>query len=212
VGSQSLEKYDFLYNSTGQLIRLISSGTFANNVISTSDSLIYNAQEKLIKLERTTKYATGPDVKITISDITYQNDGALAAFTYGKTFKLSLGTGYCSGNTSSSECTRFEYQLNTQGGVPNVLIKHSLTGSIINQIEFSDIRTGGGGGGNDCFDCSRSLDSYYFHPLMLASPQIKQGSDLLSVYMIDWWIQGTGQPTTNITKNEYLYFNFTYGL
>jgi hypothetical protein len=212
VGSQSVEKYDFLYNSTGQLIRLLSSGTFASNVVSTSDSLIYNAQDKLTKLERTTKNTTGANVK-TSYNIAYQNDGALSSFSSSPSnqYELDLGTstggggGYCPNNINSNECTRFRE--NTQSGPGEngtVLIKHYLTGSIVSQVQFRDTRSS-----------SDDLDSYNFHPLMLMSSQFKQGRDLLSVYMIDWWIPGPRQNNNsgnNNNNNKYLNINFTYGL
>lgn len=218
VGSSSVEKYDFLYNSTGQLIRLISSGTFANNVVSTSDSLIYNAQEKLTKLERTTKNTTGANVK-TNYNTAYNNDGALSSFSSSPSnqYELDLGTstsgggGYCPNNISSNECTRFRENYlpnpNPGGSSENatVLIGHNLSGSILSQVQFRNTRSS-----------SEESDSYNFHPLMLVSSQFKQGRDLLSVYMIDWWLPGPRQTSSsannNNPNNKYLNFNFIYGL
>jgi hypothetical protein len=209
VGSQSVERYDFLYNSMGQLIRLISSGTFANNVVSTSDSLIYNAQERLAKLERTTKSTTGANVKTTYST-TYQNDAlySISLPIIGSspfTFNFDPGTGYCPNNTSSNECTRFRenYQA-SQGENASVLIKHNLSGSILSQVQFRNTR-----------NISEESDFYNFHPLMVLSSEIKQGRDLLAVYMIDWWLPGPRQNSNsgnNSTNNKYLNFNFIYGL
>lgn len=203
VGSQSVEKYDFLYNSAGQLIRLISSGTFANNIVSTSDSLIYNTEGRLIKFERTFNFTIGPKTKQTINNFTYPN-GTLSAFTYNNIneYMLVVGTGYCPNNKSSTACTRYQYTEPGTNKTPYVRITHNQTGTIVNRTEFDN--TGG------CDGCSLGGDAYNFHPLMLVSSVIIQGNDLLSVYMIDWWIPGN--ETIGISsKNESVSFNFLYG-
>lgn len=209
-----LEKYVFEYNGAGNLVKLISTGTFANNIVKTIDTLYYDTQNRITRLERSLFNGAGVKTQVSINPITYLGDGTLDAFSYnGKPVKQDLGQGYCENDKSTINCTRYDFGTGGPNqGFPTVLFKRELTGTLIDKIEFADNRTGGGNSGNDCYDCNRELDEYYIHPMMMLKSYFNNGDDLFVVYMIDWWITGSGTPTTNIKKNDIVNFNFNYGL
>ena len=78
------------------------------------------------------------------------------------------------------------------------------------QTTITDLRYGRGSP-NQC-DCSRELDSYYLHPLMILRDVVPQGGTLLWVYAVDWWKPGTAQVQlgNNFTKNDVVQLNFNY--
>ena len=66
--------------------------------------------------------------------------------------------------------------------------------------------------------CSKWIDTFYFHPLMLLKEQLPQaqfenekklGDALLYIYMIDWWQPISTQESSN---NETVTFTYKYGL
>lgn len=214
-----LEKYEFEYNAAGNLVKLTSTGTFTGAIVKTVDTLYYNAQSKVSRVDRSLYNNTGVKTQITISPIIYLTDGTLDGFNYKSIpIKQDLGQlgggGYCPNDKSTSNCTRYDFGIGGPGqGAPNVLVKRELTGTLIDKIEFADLRFGGNDN-TSCNDntCTRSMDDYYLHPIMLLKSYFNNGDDLFVIYMIDWWTPGSGTLTTNIKKNDIVDFNFNYGL
>lgn len=213
-----LEKYVFEYNGAGNLVKLTSTGSFANNIVKTVDTLYYNTQNRVSRLDRSLYSNAGAKTQISINPITYLSDGTLGEFSYNsKPVSQNLGEngggGYCDNDKSSSNCTRYEYSVlppkpSGPNPTPTVLFKRELTGTLVDKIEFADNRTGGG----TCYDCNRAMDDFYLHPMMLLKSYFNNGDDLLVIYMVDWWSPGIGNPTANIQKNDIVDFNFNYGL
>lgn len=202
-----LEKYVFEYNGAGNLVKLTSTGTFANNIIKTVDTLYYNAQNKITRLDRSLFTNTGVKTQVSINPITYLGDGTLDAFNYGgKPIKQNPGTGYCPNNKSTTNCTRYEISATPN---TNVLVRRSLTGTLVEKIEFSDLRFGGDNNSN-CNGCDRAMDDYYLHPIVFLKTYFNNGDDLFAIYMIDWWLPATEKE--NLKENDIVDFNFNYGL
>lgn len=208
-----LEKYVFEYNGAGNLVKLTSTGTLGLTVTKTVDTLYYDTQNRITRLERSLFSGAGVKIQISINPITYLGDGTLDTFIYnGKPVELSPGTGYCPNDKVSSNCVRYDFGIGGQNeGPPNLLFERVLTGVLIDRIEFADYR---GPSNSGCNGCNRPLDDYFIHPIMLLKQYFNNGEDLFVIYMIDWWSPGSGSGTggINIQKNDIVDFNFNYGL
>lgn len=205
-GGVEVETYRFFYNANNQLIKLVSLfGPISNPTSVTKDTLIYAPVGGLLSsLIRNPKSP---------SPIPFTLDfGSSGSFGSWQGVKYNLGTQYCNNsNGNANVCGDFQKQVNGGQSNTNPLIfeQNQSTLGKTGQTTITDLRYGKGSP-NSC-DCSRELDTFYLHPLMILRDVVPQGSTLLWIYAVDWWKPGTAQiQLSNFTKNDVVQLNFNY--
>lgn len=193
-----VELYRFRYDETGKLDRIGAMAPFIegqeNNTV---DRMIYDAKGELTSIERTSPDGTKPEGAIAIQEGAINS---LQNFNFGNiSVQKVIGADeeYYKANNNS---------FSNDGKIQLFELEDELT--LIDRNNVND----------DC-QCSKWVDTFYFHPLMLVKDDVVQknykqmgidfelGSALLKLYMVDWW-----EATSNIEtqKDEKVSFKFKY--
>lgn len=208
-----LELYSFRYDALGRLNKIITRTPFVVNSPATSnDTLIYGGQNPA-EVTSIIRKASGTSQTFTIASTggSILNEGWSFDFQNSRYTKACEGSGcleyyggnYAVGPTSGGQPT----------GVLNV-IDFSKESLVIQDRNHNLEQYG-------CGSCVRSIDTFYFHPLMILKDQLvfkdlgyegyqlKLGDILLFIYMVDWWQPVSAQTAT---KDETVTLSFNYDL
>ncbi len=210
-GDSAVEIYRFRYDASNRLNRIVTVLDPVDGlpfILATRDSISYDNSFKPKDITRKSPDAS----KRGIITLTYDSFGLTQVATgpnptTSTSYKRQQGN--CFNGASSSQCGGFNKNTGQPGFGPQVNYQFYSPNNLLNQVSIEDHRKDSGGGG--CSGCSFDYATFYFHPLMLVKDQLAFGNDLLMVYLIDWWVPGASNPSSNAQTNEFVTFNFLYG-
>lgn len=197
----SLEKYTFEYNADGNLSKLISEGTFPNNVIGTTDIIEY-ALGKPSKINRTTTTTAGPITPVNYNISYNSSDGSV--FSFGTNTLdpnhneyIQTGGGDCPDGGNHKECSPY-------GSGTGLMLTfwNEFNGTKQTALAFGESYNQG----------EKAPDKYAFHPLMILRTEINHSDALMIFYMIDWWTIRVQNSTGGNVKRDLVVFNFSFGI
>jgi hypothetical protein len=213
-----LEVYNFRYDGMGRLSNIITRVPYVQGGPATSnDTLIYGSQNNLAEITSIIRRSSGTSQSFNLASTGGSIFSSGWSFDFqGNTYsKACQGSGcqaYYGGNYSVGP-TIGGQQIGQPTGVLNITDFYN-EGLIIQDRNHSLDQYG-------CMSCVRSIDTFYFHPLMLLKDQLvfndlsypghrfRLGDILLFIYMVDWWRPVSAQETT---KDETVTFSFRYDL
>jgi hypothetical protein len=211
--STILEVYRFRYRSDGRLNNIIYDQ--ANFVRISNDSLVYSMVNVIVN--------GNPKISEEVTSIIRRSPDPSKAGTFSITsgaisnlesFNFKGTTFYQRPNPQES--SYYSFPPNTTGGTNTnygLVAVEDFQKQFLRLIDRNNIT-------DDC-NCSKWIDTFYFHPLMILMDQLvyecfcgpgnqfRLGEALLLLYMVDWWRPVSGQEAT---KDESVTFTFKYGL
>ncbi len=199
------EVYRFRYDASGRLTKFT---TFLNPTAAptTNDTLIYGLGNQVATILRR---GPNPQQIVTVQyqgDMIVSNIKVAQATSQSPTIMQINGGNNCftcaSASASSLNYDQSGQNSNTGSGGNSspLLITYNALTTKPQTLTFENVLNLGYG-----------PDTYYFHPFMILSGQVPDGSALLHIYMIDWWKLGTGgQSTGNNNFVDKVKFTFNY--
>lgn len=194
-GSASLELYEFGYDNTKRLNKIVFY--LGENLIS-DDSLIYDNTGRIASIVRRSPDSSMAG-KINIDYVGSETNPIISGLTpsfqiysYSKSDAPSGGGCPSNSNNSLSPCAEFG---RSDGNSPMKIVESfGITGKTkkISELTFEGF----------------SGTRYYFHPLMILTNDFSLGKELMTIYMVDWW-----NPEAGVVGGmSQLKYKFSYGL
>jgi len=207
-GDSIVELYRFRYNASNVLNKVLTTINPVDGLkptVTTNDTIYYDNPLRTITqiIRRSTNAAKAGTIVPEYASAT------ISKITFKSTVYQGL-SGNCNNSAASSDCGSYTNTGTSGNDSPQMDFRFASLGVQLNQVIVVDHRFDNNN--STCRRCGTELDTYYLHPTMILKNSFALGSNLMLIYMNDWWVPGTAVVSnSNLNKNDQVTLNFLYG-